>query len=230
MNRSDGLETRSKLLAAAGSVFAARGYHDAKTADICRMADANIAAVHYHFRSKEQLYVEAWRNAFEQSIRTYPPDGGIPESAPAEDRLRGQIHALAHRIMDPDSIDFDIAHKEMANPTGLLSEVMRRSIDPLRQRFTNTVRDLLGKQASDKQVHLCAMSVHAQCFTPLIHERHRKAAIANGKPSGPPPMEIEADPLADHIFRFSLAGIEAARNQAGRPKRRDSTMTRRGKN
>ncbi len=219
LNRSDGLETRRRLLAAAGAVFAAKGYHDAKTADICRMADANIAAVHYHFRSKEQLYVEAWRAAFEQGIRAYPPDGGVPESAPAEERLRGQIRALVHRIMEPNSIDFDIAHKEMANPTGLLSEVMHRSIDPLRRSFTRAIRDLLGKQASDKQVQLCTMSVHTQCTAPLMFERRRKLRIVRDERSGPPPLDLSADALADHIFRFSLAGIQAARRGPVRTKR-----------
>ena len=223
MNRSDGLETRSKLLAAAGFEFAAKGYHDAKTADICRRANANAAAVHYHFRSKEQLYAEAWRTAFEQSIRMYPPDGGIPESAPAEDRLRGQIDALVRRIMDPDSIDFDIAHKEMASPTGLLAEVMHRSFDPLHQRFTEVIRDLLGKSASDKLVHLCAMSVHAQCSLPLMFERQRKNCMANDKFPGPPPLDIEVDALTDHVFRFSLAGIRALRAQPARQKRRKTT-------
>lgn len=223
MNRSDGLETRSKLLAAAGSEFAAKGYHDAKTTEICRLAGANAAAVHYHFRSKEQLYAEAWRTAFEQSLRAYPPDGGIPESAPAEDRLRGQIDALVHRIMDPDSIDFDIAHREMANPTGLLSEVMHRSFDPLHQRFTKVIRDLLGALASDKLVHLCAMSVHAQCSLPLMFERNRKICRADDKLPGPPPLDVEAAALTDHVLRFSLAGIRAMRVQPARQKRRKAT-------
>lgn len=225
MNRSDGLETRSKLLAAAGAAFAAKGYHDAKTADICRLANANAAAVHYHFRSKEQLYAEAWRTAFERSIRAYPPDGGIPESAPAADRLRGQIAALVHRIMDPDSIDFDIAHKEMANPTGLLAEVMHRSFDPLHQRFTKVIRDLLGPGASDQLVQLCATSVHAQCSMPLMFERHRKFCLANDKLPGPPPLDVAADALTDHIFRFSLAGIRASRTQPARRKRGKTTRT-----
>ena len=210
-NRSDGMETRRRLLDAAGAVFAAKGFHDTKIAEICRMAEANIAAVNYHFGSKEELYVETWRHAFARSIEAHPPDGGVPASAPAEDRLRGQIVALMHRMMDPNNLDFDIAHKEMANPSGLLVEVMHRSIEPLRQQLITVVRELLGVQATAQHVRLCEMSIQAQCFAPLFHERQQRESTARGKPSGLPALDIDIDVLAEHIFQFSLAGIHSLR-------------------
>jgi AcrR family transcriptional regulator len=213
-NRSDGLETRNKLLAAAAAHFAAKGFDKATTTGICHAAGANIAAVHYHFRSKEQLYAEAWRHAFERSFQAHPPDGGVPESAPAADRLHGQIRAIVRRMLDPVSLDLDIAHKEMASPTGLLAEVMRRSIEPLRREFSRLVRELLGPHATEQEVYLCADSIHAQCFAPLAHERQHRAAKLTGVP-GPPVVNVGAETRVEHIFRFSLAGIHAVRKSAG---------------
>ena len=208
-NRSDGLETRGRLLEAAGAVFAAKGFRAATTAEICRRARANIAAVNYHFGGKERLYVETWRHALARSLAAHPPAGGVPPTASAADRLHGQIRALLQRIMDPANLEFTIGHREMSNPTGLLGEVMRRSIDPLRLAVTGTVRELLGAQASELQVRLCETSIHAQCFSPLTLMRHRRCA--NEKTFGPPPLAVKADVLAEHIFRFSLAGIRTVR-------------------
>jgi len=215
-HRSDGLQTRGKLLSAAGAVFAEKGFRDATTAEICRKAGANIAAVNYHFRSKEQLYVEAWRYAFERSVEAYPPDGGVPAAAPAEDRLRGRIRALVGRMMDPGSLDFDIAHKEMANPTGLLGEVMHRAIEPMRRGFMDLVRELLGGRAASRQVQLCAMSIHAQCSMPLLCERRRKMLEGRGAPPGPPRLNVAAGELSEHIFHFSLAGLRVVKSPRGR--------------
>ncbi len=210
-NRSDGLETRGRLLDAAASVFAERGFRNAKTAEICQVAKANVAAVNYYFGSKESLYKEAWRHAFERSIQAHPPDGGIAPDAPAEQRLRGQIVALTRRVMDPSNLELEIVHKEMACPTGLLSEIMRRSIDPLREAFLNVVRELLGPHVKEQDVQLCEMSIHAQCFFQLMSHRHRRRAAANGTPSAAPFVNVSIDEMADHIVRFSLAGLQECR-------------------
>ena len=216
-NRSDGMETRRSLLDAAAVIFAAKGFHDTRIVDICRVSGgANMAAVNYHFGSKEKLYVEAWRHAFERSMEAYPPDGAVSPNAPVEDRLRGQILALFHRIMDPTNLDFDIAHKEMANPTGLLSEIMRRSIDPLRAMLVKVVREFLGTHATEEQVRLCEMSIHAQCFFQLLHRRQGKCTSAGSSPPVPFASEAGIDALADHIVRFNLAGLRECRRQCAK--------------
>ncbi len=48
--------TASRILSTATRLFAAQGYDGTSTKDICEGAGANIAALHYHFGSKENLY------------------------------------------------------------------------------------------------------------------------------------------------------------------------------
>lgn len=45
--RIDGLETRHRLLEAAGMVFAEKGFWETTNADICRKASVNTASVNY---------------------------------------------------------------------------------------------------------------------------------------------------------------------------------------
>src|SRR3954469_3463810 len=54
--REDGAQTRQQLLEVAGQVFAEHGYARATSREICERAGANIAAVNYHFGSKDGLY------------------------------------------------------------------------------------------------------------------------------------------------------------------------------
>ncbi|MFA6135725.1 MAG: CerR family C-terminal domain-containing protein [Phycisphaerae bacterium] len=208
--RSDGQETRRNLLAAAGEVFARKGFREATIVEICQQAAANTAAISYHFGSKEALYVESWRYAFTQSLKTYPLDGGIPSEAPAEEKLRGRILAIMRRIIDPQSHEFDIFHKEMASPTGLLTRAIQESVEPIFQGLALLVRELLGKEPREHDVQLCTMSIRAQCFGSLLHARHCK--IAQGLPStdfGFESLFDDVEQLADHVTRFSMAGIRA---------------------
>ncbi|MBU1405879.1 MAG: CerR family C-terminal domain-containing protein [Proteobacteria bacterium] len=210
--RSDGQETRRNLLAAAGEIFAAKGFRETTIAEICTQAEANTAAVSYHFGSKEALYVESWRYAFTRSLSIYPPDGGIPAEAPAEERLHGRIRAIMRRITDPQSHDFDIFHKEMANPTGLLATATQESMEQIFKGLTLLVCELLDKKTDSQEVQLCAMSIRAQCFGPLLHARCRKSV--QGLPTtGFESLLENVEQLADHVTRFSLAGIRALRRR-----------------
>jgi AcrR family transcriptional regulator len=204
-------DTPAQLLEAACEVFAEKGYRKATIAEICKRGGANIAAVNYYFRSKETLYAEAWRLAFQRSLEAYPPNGGISATAPSEERLRGQILSLMRRIIDPRNHEFEIVRKEMAHPTGLLAEVMRASIEPVGKALSGIVRELLGPKATDRQVRLCQMSIMAQCLHPMMRERFRKLLPAQASETEPLNAGIEA--ISEHVTRFSLAGIQLIRRQ-----------------
>jgi hypothetical protein len=160
------------------------------------------------------LYVDAWLHAFERSLEAHPADGGVPENAPAEARLRGRILSVMRRIADPRSHAFDIVHKEIANPTGLLTEAMRDSLEPLNEGFLSVIRELLGRGATDRQAQLCHMSIMAQCFGPLLRERRRRQVPKAVRVPGPEWSAPDVEVLADHVARFSLAGIRDARRSA----------------
>src|SRR5262245_56133679 len=55
--------TRSRLIEAAGHVFAEQGFKATTVRDICAKAGANVAAVNYHFGGKEGLYNAVLRHA-----------------------------------------------------------------------------------------------------------------------------------------------------------------------
>ncbi len=58
--------TKARILGAAEEVFAARGFEGASTREIAARAGVNISSLHYHWESKETLYVAVFRNVFDQ--------------------------------------------------------------------------------------------------------------------------------------------------------------------
>jgi len=204
-------ETRSEVLRAAGEVFAEKGYRDATIAEICRRAGANIAAVNYYFGSKEGLYAEAWRAAFEAGLAKHPPDGGVAPGAAPEDRLRARMTALLRRVLDPDTREFDIMRREMSDPTGLLQEAQRNLIGSIRKGTFAILREMLGPKASLGQVVLATMTV----MSPVLHAVHRirhARALRDADLDGDDLFPIrDIQPLIDHTMRFCLAGIRRMR-------------------
>ena len=206
-------DTQARLLKSACEVFAEKGYREATLAEICERANANIAAANYYFRDKATLYAEAWRRSFQRSLEVYPADGNVPPDAPPEERLRGRIQSILQRIADPQSFEFDILYKELVNQTGLLTDVMQESIEPIRRGLFVLMRELLGENASDLQVQLCQMSIRSQCFDLIIRERRRKRFPEGKKYSVPTFPDVDVAVLVDHILRFSLAGIREIRQE-----------------
>jgi len=209
--RKDGIETRGRILTAACEIFAQKGFHDAKVEEICKRAKTNIAAINYYFGSKDQLYAKVWRHAFEKSLEAYPPESGVSPDAPAEQRLRGTIRSLVGKAVNPGRIGDagKLLLREMIHPTDVIEQIRHDALGPLHDRMDKLISELLGPEATREQIQLCMMSVAHQCIAIGIR-------LFKGKM--PPqhkldiPTEELVETLADHITRFSLAGIEATRD------------------
>jgi AcrR family transcriptional regulator len=210
--RKDGVDTYRKLLKAATEVFAEKGYRDTTVAEICRRARSNVAAVNYHFDSKDELYIAVLKNAFAEALQAYPPDGGLPADAAAEDRLRALIHSILHRILDDGRLGCagQILLREMADPMETFRQVHEEITSPLRQTMRQIVRDLIGPDAGEQQVMFCAMSVVHQCLAIGFRKGrgHLPAFLDN-----PQSRTETIDALAEHITLFSLAGLAAVREK-----------------
>jgi len=202
------MTTRDRLLQAAAEEFAAKGYHEATVAGICRRAAANIAAVNYHFGSKEALYQEAWRQAHRAADSANPPDGRVPAAAPPEERLRGRLRALLQRALGDADLELRIMQRELLNPTGLLDQVIHQTLDPMRLAMASIVRELLGDLADETTVDLCVLSVVGPC----LHVLHRpRRAPPPPAPAWLGPQMLDA--LTEHCTAFALAGIRETRQR-----------------
>jgi TetR/AcrR family transcriptional regulator, regulator of cefoperazone and chloramphenicol sensitivity len=211
MPRENTIRTRKSLLEAAVNIFAKKGFLNTTIAEISGQAGTNIAAVNYHFGSKETLYVEAWRSAFKESMEAHPPDGGVSDKAPVEDRFRGHVKAIIGRLTDKGNKEFLFVQREFANPTGLLEKVVREEITPIRNIAQNLVRELLGPHASDADVFFCETNIISMCVNPSVSGN---ILPGNEHEQMGPPRIKDINAYTDHVVKFSMAGLKAIRKSA----------------
>ena len=198
--------TRDRLLGAALEVFAEFGYDAATIREICRRADANVAAVHYHFGDKRKLYEAIYGTLFAtlRERRT----AFLPPEAPAEQRLRVYIKALFEEIFccggDSDrQVQLStIYFSEMAHPTEVLDRIVSEHLEPDARELYRIVADLLGAAPTDEITIDCAASVVGQ----VLYYYHSGPIISRLHPERPPVPE-RIDALVEQVWRFSLGGI-----------------------
>lgn len=207
--RKDGNLTKKRLLKAASTIFAERGYNDANIADICHRAGANIAAVNYHFRNKETLYSEVLRYNFDKLMQAYPTNGGLPDNAAAEDRLYVLILALLHRPFDDGRLGegFQLAIRELVSPTDIFTTTYGELVKPIREQTHTLIRRMLGECATEDQVLYCEISIMNQCLSANFIKGRRELLFGREHLT-----DDDLQQLARHITDFSLGGILAIRD------------------
>ena len=196
-------ETRQRLLAAAGEVFADRGFRDATVREICERANANVAAAHYHFGDKEGLYEAVFdyaRNCANQRL-----DHDLAAAANSEERLRAYVRFFLKRFFDDGRPTWlgKLMAREMAEPTKVLDMLVSERIRPNHERLKTIAGELMNGVADDEALRLCAFSIAAQCFF-YFHYRPVVMRLYPDMQFGP--QEVER--LVEHITRFSLAALQ----------------------
>lgn len=198
--------TRERLLAAAGPIFARRGYREATVREICQRAEVNAAAIHYHFGDKLELYSETLTRCMREGLQRYPPTAGLGPGATAEERLFRFVHSFLLRILGDGNPDWQgqLLAREMMEPTEALDRLVEELVRPLFKQLCALVAELLGERAQPAQVILCARSVVSQC----VFYHHSRPVLQRLSPA-----EVLGEEqllrLARHITDFSLGALSA---------------------
>ncbi|HEY7211746.1 MAG TPA: CerR family C-terminal domain-containing protein [Bryobacteraceae bacterium] len=193
--------TRTRLLEAAGPIFAAEGFYGAKIRDICGQAGANVAAVNYYFGDKLGLYKEVLR----YSLCAAPLDPVLEAGSPKL-KLRALIRMILKSVFNAErpSWHMKLVLHEMSYPSPALDDLIEEFLRPRYDILCSLIGGMIGQAADSRLTQLCAHSVVGQA---------RHYVIANAVIAkvwrGFTFNEREIDQLTEHILTFSLAGIRA---------------------
>lgn len=200
-------QTRARLLEAAREVFSQQGFQGATVREICRRAEANVAAVSYHFGSKDGLLAEALNFAPLKAIQL----ANIQIDASPEMRLRLFIRDFMLMLLDETngSQPCRIMARELADPTPALDKIVREAIAPLHEFLGRLVREIAGDGITGAELRRCKHSILGQCLYyrhshPVLQRLHPRLRYSR--------KEIEA--IAAHIADFSVAGIRTISGKA----------------
>ena len=199
--RSNSEQTRERLIVAAREVFSQQGFQSATVREICRRAEANIAAVNYHFGGKDGLLAEALNFA---PLKALQQANAAVDACPKL-RLEAFIHDFMHMLLDEKkaSLQCQIMARELADPTPALDQIVRDAVAPLHAFLGGLLSEITGKQLSESQLRHCVCSIFGQC----MFYRHSQPVLQRLDPKlRYDHKEINA--IAAHIAAFSLAGVE----------------------
>lgn len=196
-------DARTRLLDAAGEIFAEKGFSATTVREICRTAEANIAAVSYYFGDKNGLYVEAVKHA--HACRFSEPLPQWPRGTPPERKLREFIGGMLRHLLDPEQPAWNaqLMMRELAQPTAACKAITEQYIRPMTLVLQGILREIMPRGASLERVQMTCFSVVGQCLFYRVHEPVAKELVGVQKYE-----QFTVDRLADHIAGFTLAALE----------------------
>lgn len=198
------VDTQQRLLRAAGEVFARCGFRAATVREISRRAQANVAAVNYHFGDKRGLYSAVLKHTLSTALQQFPPDLGTTAGATREERLHAFVRSLLYRMLHEGRPAWHgkLMARELVDPTAALDQVVEEAIQPLYERLIRIVEEFVGKGATKELVRYCTVSIIGQC---LVY-RHAKPVLSRLQLEELSCPDIER--VADHITQFSIVALE----------------------
>jgi AcrR family transcriptional regulator len=88
MPKTTKLRAKARLLQAGIKEFAAHGYRGASLRDIAKLADTNVAAIKYHFGSKEMFWKEVVSYLYQSLAATILDNDGRSEASSTRELIR----------------------------------------------------------------------------------------------------------------------------------------------
>jgi AcrR family transcriptional regulator len=196
--------TRERLLEAAGEVFAHKGFMGASVGEITERAGANRAAVNYHYRTKEDLYVAAVRHGADWCMSRHPMPTW-PEGTPAEVRLRDFVRAFLSRFLTDGDPEWPrlLIMRELAQPTaGACEAFVSDFVRPTFAVLQGILNDLLPPHVSPRKRHMLGSSIIGQCLH--YHFARHVFPLLVGPSEA---KEYTLEGVTDHIHAFTMAAL-----------------------
>ncbi len=198
--------TKQRILFAAGPIFAKNGYQGATVRDISEAAGVNLASINYYFGDKENLYIEAVKLAQEQQSgsMSFPAMG---ESLEPTELLRKFIAVLLNKLGIGGQPDWQLQllTNEFLFPGNACQEIVDSHFRPYFQNLLRLIDRIANVPLVEEQRLKIGFSIIGQCL------HYRLAGPIVRMLTDPESLDrnFQVEAIAEHIARFSVAGIES---------------------
>ncbi|MDQ0624896.1 MULTISPECIES: TetR/AcrR family transcriptional regulator [Paraburkholderia] len=202
-SRPDGAATRQHLLDIAGQVFAARGFADATSKEICERAGTPMASVNYHFGSREALYEAALVEAHRQVVSLDELSALTEGPGDARDKLRAVISRFVGLSTSSGAPwGFMLMLREVLSPSPAIPALIEKAVRPKATVLLGLIGEVLQLNPQEPAVQRALMFAVLPCIALMIAPRQMQAALL-------PAVAKDKNALVEDFICFVMAGLDA---------------------
>lgn len=201
--RSDGEATRTRILEAAGELFATKGYAESSNKAIATLAQVDLASINYHFGNRSGLYQTVLTEAYSQLINIADLRRLVGSEVPPATKLRVLIEQVVERAtQEPRSWQSRVLAREVLSPTSHLQTLFQDEALPKMALLMALFSQITQIPKEDPALIRCLLSVMAPCLMLMV----------GGRSLPGPCKEVSQMPsktVVDHLYHFAMGGLAA---------------------
>jgi TetR/AcrR family transcriptional regulator, regulator of cefoperazone and chloramphenicol sensitivity len=201
-----GRQARDRIMAAATIAFAERGFNGVTIRDLAQRAGVNLAAVNYHFRSKEDLYAAVIETALAQWTSETIAASDLAAGASLATVVRMIVSALIAPVIERESnhllprlLAWDLLQRPTAG--------MDASVTSCMTVIQKALAPFLPQKMTGDRSEFVARWLVSQCL--LL-----SPSLAGKQQSGRIDL-VESEKLAEQVAAMALAGLVAIIAECG---------------
>jgi TetR/AcrR family transcriptional regulator, regulator of cefoperazone and chloramphenicol sensitivity len=196
--------TREAIFKAAVHLFAEKGFDGTSVRDIVTRARVNQAAINYHFKTKDGLYLEVLRTGFDKLTTDGGFDPDTLKSLSREEALRSFLRQQLRPLLFRDELSryIRLFAWESAHPSKTFLKFMATNTMSYMTAAVDIVRRFMPKGADHRTALCAAIWLMGQCN---VFVRNRELLARE-------PFSIVADePFVEEltalITRLAMGGL-----------------------
>ncbi|MBS0448427.1 MAG: CerR family C-terminal domain-containing protein [Proteobacteria bacterium] len=203
--RSDGQETKRALLAAAGPLFAQKGYARATAKEICQQAGADLAAVNYHYGGKDGLYQAVLVEAHAQLVTIEELQAIAAQKGSAKARLENVLRLFMSRMQAGGrGWGLQVLMHEIFAPSDQAPPAVRKAVLPKARIVMGLIAGVLGLPPGHPAVQRATALVVMPCVMLLVVPAQVRRIVL-------PAISKDPQAMVDDLYAYVFAGLAAIR-------------------
>lgn len=198
--RADGDNTRQQIIETAGQLFADLGYGGTTSKLICEQCGCNVAAVNYHFGSRDGLYsavlIESHRRliGFNTLLDI--------NNSPVDSRTKlGHIIDILIDGIDAKQWHARLLIREVMAPSVFIDDMIKSEALPKLTLLKSLLGDITGIDPEDPSMSLVLLSSIAPCMMLLVGNRDNLSKVLGN-------FWEDKAALKRHLKSFLFAGLD----------------------
>lgn len=189
----------------AGPIFAEKGFRATTIREISDHANVNVASINYYFGDKRKLYHQTVVLAREMRVEQVPEPNWDATTTP-DQQLLDFITLILRRLvaMQTEPWQVRLLMREILEPTETSKHLVEEYFRPFFKTLCGIIDDLVGHPLPEATRNKIGFSIIGQC----LHYRFQAELTRMMIEQQDYLNQYDLDNLAQHIYVFSLGGIQ----------------------